>query len=56
MATENCTDCQPIAESAPSTATLAKTAKPEDVLDPTTFVKPDLSSEVHVTIEYCNRW
>ena len=25
-------------------------------MDPATFIKPDLVAEVHVTIEYCNRW
>merc|ERR1712093_684244 len=27
----------------------------EDVMDPTTFVRPNLQSEVRVVIEYCNR-
>lgn len=28
----------------------------EDVMNPATFPLPNLSKEVHVVIEYCNRW
>ena len=46
--TTKCEDCAPTTESAPRPE--------EDVMDPKTFVKPDLLREVRVVIEYCNRW
>jgi hypothetical protein len=39
-----------------SSAAPDKEIPAEDVMNPATFVKPDLKSEVHVVIEYCNRW
>ena len=45
--TTKCEDCAPSIE----------TPRPEeDVMDPKTFIKPDLLREVRVVIEYCNRW
>lgn len=40
----------------PQPAGAASTKTTEDVMDPRTFIKPDLDSEVRVVIEYCNRW
>lgn len=58
MANDNCTDCQP--NSSTAEAAVSPAVKPlkqsEDVMDPSTFVKPNLQFEVHVVIEYCNRW
>lgn len=52
MDVAKCKDCQP----ASSNIENASDVKTENVLDPSTFIKPDLKSEVHVVIEYCNRW
>jgi hypothetical protein len=39
---------------APEAAT--SNAVQEDVMNPATFPLPNLAKEVHVVIEYCNRW
>lgn len=60
MADQTCEDCQPITSNTSNahaaTNEIAPIKQAEDVTDPSTFIKPDLKSEVHVIIEYCNRW
>lgn len=60
MVAERCEDCQPSTSTAIEDASVPTASSApkqvEDVMNPSTFVKPDLKSEVHVVIEYCNRW
>ncbi|KAL7008307.1 hypothetical protein EMMF5_002036 [Cystobasidiomycetes sp. EMM_F5] len=47
-----CTDCEK--DDAPQAAPAVNHVE-ENVMDPATFTKPDLSKDVRVVIEYCNR-
>lgn len=40
----------------PQSAPVVDRERLEDVMVPSTFIKPDLLNEVRVVIEYCNRW